>query len=114
MNFCWWWDACVHIVVKLNFFVKMNKVCCMWFLIEKEKHVDLERTNYPCDLWAKIDQYAFQLIFFVCILMIMWFFRTCFIPYWDYIDTYIDVKRIEALGFVHQSQKANLYYAYIL
>ena len=62
-----------------------------------------------------IDYYACQSnLLCVSILRIALFSRTCFKPCQDYIETYTDVKMIEALGLVHQSQKANFYYAYTL
>ena len=51
-----------------------------------------------------IDYYAYQSNFLcVSILRITVFFRTCFKPYQDYIETCTDIKMIEALGLVHQS-----------
>ena len=53
-----------------------------------------------------IDYYACQSnLPCVSILKIALFSRTCFKPCQDYIETCIDVKMIEALGLVHQSQK---------
>ena len=61
------------------------------------------------------DYYACQSnISCVSILRNALFSKTCFKPCQDYIETCTDVEMIEALGLVHQSQKAYLYYAYTI
>ena len=71
-------------------------------LIEKETCLDLILTCIITlvsfePIW--LMHYTYQSNSFLSALMITWFSRICFKPFWDYIDAYDNINMIKTLGY---------------